>query len=326
MSHDPSKYAENQFDSATRGSLLLMSELLADTRPRLAVAAADNALFNPPLVLLDSAITAWDAGETLIANSEAAQLGATLAFQDKMDSITRKPDADTNSPLETWDVGIRGQVAFQGPTYLVLLPQGRETLTAGNYDARLDAGRDFGVRLSQQTGKQVLIDLGVVVTAFYNQARAFRNAQNTAKSLLEDARMDQEPRRLLAAAALFNMVGVGMSVWRQTPLMVDTLFDISLLRGTLQELPTPPLNTTWTPGTKTLSTTALPNRATRLELWRQAPGGMPEQLAIGEVSALGVVVPVGITFETGVTYELWLQGRNGRGSSSPGPKQTWTAT
>ena len=326
MPTTPSKYAENQFDSATVGRDTLMSEILADTRPRLAVAAAANALFNPPLALLDTAISAWEAGETRIANAESAQLGATLAFQDKMESLTRKPDADTNSPLETWDVTIRGQVAFQGPTYLLLLPQGRETLTAGAFDARLDAGRDFGVRLSQQTGKQVLIDLGVVVTAFYTSARNLRNAQNTAKSQLEDARMDQEPLRLQAAAALYNMVAVGMSVWRETPLLVDTLFDVSLLRGTPQEIPAAPATTTWTPGTKTLSTTALPTGATRLEMWRQAPGGMPEQLAIGAVDALSVVVPEGITFETGVTYELWLQARNSRGTSGPGPKQTWTAT
>ncbi|MEN9576692.1 MAG: hypothetical protein RL514_4547 [Verrucomicrobiota bacterium] len=326
MPHEPSKYAENQFESATRGTYLLMSEILADTRPRLAIAAASNAAFNPALALLDTASSAWEAGETRIANTEAAQLGATLAFQDKMDSLARKPDADTNSPLETWDVTIRGQVAFQGPTYLLLLPQGRETLTAGTIDVRLDAGRDFGIRLSQQTGKQALIDLGVVVTAFYNSARALRTAQNTAKSQLEDARMDQEPLRLQAAAALYNMVGVGMSVWRETPLLVDTLFDVSLLRGPTQEIPAAPANTTWTPGTKTLSTTALPDGATRLEAWRQAPGGMPEQLAIGAVDALSVATPAGITFETGVTYELWLQGRNSRGSSSPGPKQTWTAT
>ncbi|PAW75361.1 MAG: hypothetical protein B9S33_21705 [Pedosphaera sp. Tous-C6FEB] len=116
-----------------------------------------------------------------------------------------------------------------------------------------------------------------------------------------------------------------MSVWKDTPLMVDTLFDVSLLRGTLQEIPTAPADTTWVPTTKTLSTTALPSGATRLEMWRQAPGGMPEQLAIGNVNALSVTVPEGITFETGVTYELWLQARNSRGSSGPGPKQTWTA-
>jgi hypothetical protein len=326
MPQEPSKYAENQFDSATRSSLPLMSEILADSRPKLAVAAAANAAFTAPLALLDTAINNWEAGETRIANAEAAQLGATLAFQDKMDSLARKPDADTNSPLETWDVAIRGQVAFQGPTYLLLLPQGRETLTAGSYDARLDAGRDFGVRLSQQTSKQVLVDLGVVVTAFYTSARALRTAQNTAKSQLEDARMDQEPLRLAAAAALYNMVGVAMSVWRETPLLVDTLFDVGLLRGPVLEIPAAPADSTWVPATKTLSTTAMPLHATRLELWRQAPGGMPEQLAIGAVHALSVQVPEGITFETGVTYELWLQARNSRGSSGPGPKQQWTAT
>lgn len=325
MAQTPSKYAENQFDTATIGRDPLMSEILADTRPRLATAAVGNALFNPPLVLLDSAIAAWEAGETRIANAMAALPAATLAFMDKLDSLARKPDADTNSPLETWDVGIRGQVAFQGPTYLLLLPHGRETLTAGTYDARLDAGRDFGVRLSQQTGKQVLIDLGVVVTAFYTQARTLRNAQTTAKSVLEDVRVDQEPLRLAAAAALYNMVGVGMSVFRDTPLLVDTLFDVNLMRGSVQEVPAAPADTTWVPGTKTLSTTALPSGATRLEMWRQAPGGMPEQLAIGAVDGLSVAVPVGITFEAGVTYELWLQARNSRGSSGPGPKQSWMA-
>ncbi|MEN9576603.1 MAG: hypothetical protein RL514_4458 [Verrucomicrobiota bacterium] len=326
MSQDPSKFAENQFNSATANRLPLMSEILADTRPRLATAAAANALFNPPLALLDSAITAWEAGETLAANAEAALPAATLAFHDKMDSISRKPDADTNSPLETWDVTIRMQVPFQGPTYMLLLPQGRETLTAGTFDARLDAGRDFGVRLSQQTTKPALVDLGVVVTAFYTTARNLRTAQTAAKSVLDDARMDQEPLRLQAAAALYNMVGIGMSVWRETPLMVDTLFNVGLLRGPVQEIPAAPADTTWTPGTKTLSTTALPTGATRLEMWRQAPGGMPEQLAVGAVDALSVVVPGGITFETGVVYELWLQARNSRGSSGPGPKQTWTAT
>lgn len=326
MPTPPSKYAENQFDSATVGRDPLMSEILADTRPKLAVAAATNSAFTAPLALLDTASGNWEAGETRIANAEAAQLGATLAFQDKMESLARKPDADTNSPLENWDVTIRGQVAFQGPTYLLLLPNGRETLTAGSYDARLDAGRDFGIRLSQQTTKPVLVDLGVVVTAFYNSARALRNAQNTAKSQLDDARVDQEPLRLAAAAALYNMVGVAMSVWRETPLLVDTLFDVGLLRGPVQEIPAAPADSTWVPATKTLSTTVMPMHATRLELWRQAPGGAPEQLAIGAVNALSVAVPEGITFEAGVTYELWFQARNSKGSSGPGPKQQWTAT
>jgi len=325
MPTTPSKYAENQFDTATVGSDMLMSEILADTRPRLAVAAGANALFNPPLVLLDSAIAGWEAGETLIANAEAAQLGATLAFQDRMESVSRKPDADTNSLIETWDIIIRGQVAYQGPTYLLLLPQGRVTLTVGTYDARLDAGRDVGIRLGQQTGKQVLIDLGVVVTAFYTSARALRNAQNTAKSVLDDVRMDQEPLRLLAAAALFNMVGVGMSVWRETPLLVDTLFSVELLRGPLQEIPAAPADTTWTPAQRRLSTTALPAHATRLEAWREGPGGMPELLAVGATGALEVVIPNTITFDVGDVYQLWLQARNSRGSSAPGPKQTWTA-
>ena len=326
MPEEPSKYASNQFDTTTEGRFPLMSELLVDTRPRLANAAAANALFNPALSALDSAIAAWEVGETTIANAEANLPARTLAFEEKMESISRKPDADTNSLLETWDVAIRGQVAYQGTTYTLLLPQGRETLTVGAYDARLDAGRDFGVRLAQQSTKPVLVTLGGTVTAFYTAARALRTTQTAAKSALDAARVQQEFLRKIAGAALYNMVGLGMQVWSNSPLLVDTLFDVHLLRGPQQESPAVPANTAWSPGQRRLSTNAMPAHATRLEAWREGPGGMPEQLVIGEPGALEVIIPAIITFDVGDVYQLWLQGRNGLGTSQPGPKQTWTAT
>ena len=42
MPTEPSKYALNQFDTATEGSLPLMGELLADTLPKITAAAAAN--------------------------------------------------------------------------------------------------------------------------------------------------------------------------------------------------------------------------------------------------------------------------------------------
>ncbi len=325
MPETPSKYAENQFLSATVARFPLMSEVLADTRPRLATAAAANPFFNAPLSVLDSAIAAWEVGETAIANAEANLPARTFAFKDKLDSITRKPDADTNSLLETWDITIRGQVAYQGPTYMLLLPQGRETLTAGTLDARLDAGRDFGIRLAAQSTKPVLVTLGGTVTTFYTAARALRTAQITAKGALDDARVQQEFLRKIAAAALINMVGAGLQVWKDATEMVDTLFSIALLRGDTQDIPAAPADTVWTPAQRRLSTSALPDEATRLEAWREGPGGMPEQLAVGEPGALEVIIPAIITFDTGDLYQLWLQARNSRGSSAPGPKQSWTA-
>ena len=52
---------------------------------------------------------------------------------------------------------------------------------------------------------------------------------------------------------------------------------------------------------------------------------MPEQLAIGATGALEVIIPATITFDAGDLYQLWLQARNSRGSSAPGPMQSWTA-
>lgn len=325
MPTEPSKYAINQFDSATEGSFALMSEILASTRPKVADALVSHAEFTAPLALLDTAIADWEAGETLVANAEANGPACTYAFQDKMDSLVRKPDADTNSPLEIWDNVIRGVVAYQGPTYMSLLPQGRETLTAGTLDARLDAGRDFGIRLAGQVTHATLVTLGGTVTTFYDAARVLRVSQGTAKTAMSATRVAQEDLRLAAASALLNIVGAGLMVFRDNPLMVDTLFDVNLLRGGALLVPEAPADTVWTPAERKLATSAMPDHGTRLAAWREGPGGMPEQLAIGVPGALEVIIPATITFDVGDLYQLWLVALNSKGPSGPGPMQTWTA-
>ncbi len=59
----------------------------------------------------------------------------------------------------------------------------------------------------------------------------------------------------------------------------------------------------WAPATRTLS----PTGASRLEVWREGPGGAPELLIIGDL------------------YQLWMQSRNNRGASAPMPKVSWEA-
>ena len=325
MPTEPSKYAENQFDSATRDNASLMSEILADVMPRIVPAAAAHAELIPARDLLISMNAAWDAVDTLLANGEAGQIGATFAFEDKLRSLTRRPNADTNSPLESWDLVIGGQTAFGSALYKTLLPRGRETITTGTYVQQLDAIHDFSLRLTAQVAKPVLVTLGGTVLAFYNAALALRNAQNTLKTSVENFRTDQEGVRKLCAAALFGMVGLGEWVFRNTPLLVDTLFDVNILRQPAQFVPGPPADTLWTPATRTLSSTAFPAGGTRFEAWREGPGGMPELLAVGERGALSVVIPANITFNVGDIYQLWMQTRNSRGSSGPGPKTTWEA-
>ena len=163
------------------------------------------------------------------------------------------------------------------------------------------------------------------MTTFYTQADALRDFQGNRKTALDAGRMDLEAMRKIAAATLYAMVGAGMGVWSATPEMVDTLFDVNLLRDPAQAIPAAPADTTWVPATRTLSTTAMPVGATRLEAWREGPGGMPERLVIGERGALAIVIPANITFDVGDLYQLWLLGRNSKGVSAPGPKQSWEA-
>lgn len=325
MPAEPSKFASNQFDVATEGRFPLMSEILVTTLPKLIAASSLHVALSTSLSLVSTASAAWNAGEIVLANAEASQLGATILSTDKLASLTRKPDSETNSLIETWDMTIRGQVAYQSSVYTVLLPNGRETITAGPIDEQIDALRDFGARLTAQSAKPVLVTLGATVTAFATSARGLRTSQLGAKTAVDLARVAQETLRLNAAGELYSMVGVGMGVFKTTPAQVDSLFDVGLLRGTPQSIPAAPADTLWIPATHTLSTTVLPDGATRLEAWREGPGGAPELVAVGETDALSVEIPAAIVFTPGDLYDLWLQARNSRGSSGPGPVESWTA-
>ena len=321
----PSKYAENQFLVATVGSYALMSEVLADTLARATAVVGSNPAFAAVLANLNAAATAWNTGETLIANATAALPAATFAFEDKMAALTRKPDADTPSLIESWDTTIRGQVAYQGPVYMTLLPRGRETLTAGSWEERLDALRDFGLRLTGQVTKPVLIALGSTVTTFATAARTLRTTQISAKGTLAVVRAAQEPRRITAANALYALVGQAIVAFSGNPSQVDTVWNVDILRSPPQSVPAAPADTTWTPATRSLATTALPSGATRLEAWRLGPGGTPELLLTGPLGANSLTIPASITWTPGDLYQLWLVALNSRGPGAPGPVQNWTA-
>ncbi|MES2659350.1 MAG: hypothetical protein V4689_12090 [Verrucomicrobiota bacterium] len=322
---DSSKYAENQFLTVTAGRFPLMGEILADTLPRATAAIAGNPDFLTALGRLQTAAAAWDSGETTIANAEAALPAATLAFEDKLASLTRKPDADSNSLLETWDNILRSQVAYRGPLYQTLLPGGRSSFTRLTLEARLDALRDFGIRLSGQNGKPALVALGTTVATFSDAARVLRTAQTHAKSTLETARLAQETLRVHAARALYGLIGQGMSVWNDDPARVDTLWNVHLLRSTPRRIPAPPADTTWDPATRTLSTTVLPSRATRLEAWRSSPGSLPELLLTAAPGTTAVALPATVTFIPGTLYQLWLVAINSKGRSEEGPVRSWVA-
>ena len=71
-----------------------------------------------------------------------------------------------------------------------------------------------------------------------------------------------------------------------------------------QTLPAAPALPVWDAAPRTISVATMPSGATRLEFWREGPGGMPELLAIGERSALSVQIPATITFDIGDLYQL----------------------
>ncbi|MEO5915678.1 MAG: hypothetical protein ABIS50_15700 [Luteolibacter sp.] len=179
--------------------------------------------------------------------------------------------------------------------------------------------------MAEFSGKSPTATLGATVTTFSNAARALRTAQTNAKGTLENARLAQEPLRVAAANALYSLIGQGMVNWGSTPARVDTLWDVNILRNAPQQVPAAPSDTTWDAATRTLSTTALPPGATRLEAWRVGPGSMPELLATTAPGGTAIIIPATITFTPGGLYQLWLVALNSKGRSPAGPVQNWTA-
>ena len=206
-----------------------------------------------------------------------------------------------------------------------LLPQGRETLTVGDITVRLLAGGAFSQRLLENGAGTPLGDLGTTVSVWYGQGHSLRTQQVQAINQYKQARASQEDVRVLAAEALYAMVGLGMVVFKKTSAKVDTLFDVNLMRATPQVVPAAAGPAAWDEAARRLSTAVLPAGATRLDAWRLGPGGTPELLGTGEFEEPWVVVPAAVTWDAGDLYQLWLVGRNARGTGEPGTSVSWTA-
>jgi hypothetical protein len=320
-----SKYAENQFDAATANSFTLMSEFAADMLARVLNSTEGIDEFTPKVEKFTTLTANFHDGAQLLAMAEAALPACTEAFVDKLASLTRKPDVDTNSILDSWEHELTGEVTRQGPTYMKLLPSGRGTLTSGSLTEQVDSLERFAMGLEALGDKPKLAALGSTVAAFHSQVVGLREAQLDAKSKIETAYTAQETLRKQLAAAMYGVVGQGMAVWSETPERVDDLFDVNILRHPPQAVPAAPADTKWDAVLRSLSTTILPDGATRLEAWRQGPGGMPELLQTGSKGATNVIIPATITFTPGKIYQLWLVALNSKGRSEPGPVQEWTA-
>ena len=321
------KFASNTFRIITENNTALAGEILRDHAPKLALATVTYPAFATVNGETISLLAAWDAGEQVDINTEAAQLAATLLVDDKLAAMTRKPSVDENSPLEAWDSAIRVVVAYQGGTYTILLPHGRETLTGGSAAERIEALEGFVTRLKAQVSKPALVTLGNTVDVFYQALKTLHFAQQNRINEHRQAQTDLTTLRRMVAKQCFRNTGIAMSIWCDevdNP-RIEGLFDMALIRDEAPELPAQAALPTWVPATRTLSVTALPDRATRLEAWRIGPGSAPELLAVGEAGATSVVIPAMYIFTPGSLYQLFVKGRNGRGAGEASPSVSWTA-
>ncbi len=215
-----------------------MSAILNSARAGFSTAAQRNPAFLPGLEEITTARTAWSDGMTAIRNAEADRLSKTMAMEAKLATLTHKPDIETASLLDKWDLAIR-TIAPQGSSlYIQLLPHGRETLTKGSSLQRTLALDYFSTRLSKQTDRPTLIALSdTSVKPFAASTTALRDAHALTKAKVRQLRGAQEQLRKDAAADLFSAVALGMRICKKTPHRVDELFNVHLLRRVPKKIP-----------------------------------------------------------------------------------------
>lgn len=243
------KYAENTFDSNTRGSRVKMNRIVVDHDAKFA-AAATEAGADPRLAPFYADWVprreAWFLNYGRWQNTKAGYGGGTRAFENLLSVLQSKPGPEQDSKIENWDNRIRVDAPRGSALYRTLLPQGRAPFSEGSYDEIINEVKNLGVRLSAQVAKPALVTLGGEVTGFYNQLNAARTQQQGQEGDTDMDASEIEVARVDIARALYGNCGALMNIYQETPERITAFFDLDTLRESSPEAPppgpTPPSN------------------------------------------------------------------------------------
>lgn len=221
MSNSVWHYAQNQFESSTRGSFKRMNTISADHDSKLGAQVADAEIqtlydFYHPLHLdYTTKYQSW-------LTSSALYRGATLSFENKLAEL----GGDT---IENFDIRIQVKYKRDSPEYIALLPNYRKPFQTGTYESRLAALGSLAEAIGTDAD---LADVKTEIETFHTEALALRNTQQGKEGLVAQKSSDLEEARIAAAEGMYYTLAGLMQKFYQDRSEIERFYDLALIRDT----------------------------------------------------------------------------------------------
>lgn len=159
----------------------------------------------------------WDA-------QKGQQKGSTTTVDNLLSTLS-------SDKIEIWDIAVQGQFRKGTPEYIAIFPQGRKLFQQGKKNDRIEAVKALGLAL---TGIVPLSTTKTDVDDFYQTISTARNQQT---GNIGDTSTDSDDVTAAATNAmnsLYEILGKCIAQFSTTPLSIEPLFDLSILRDSEQ--------------------------------------------------------------------------------------------
>jgi hypothetical protein len=213
------QYLINTFEVNTQGSNVKMLSLANDTYAKLQknisdpVVAAIMADYDPVYQAYKQIYQNYD---VVSGNRE----GNTLSLQNILTD-------DLPIEIRKWEGAVRNVYIEDSPEEKAIFPNKRNPFLKSTYDDRISAIGSLRQKLSTDTN---FTSLTTQVQSFYNLISSARDTQQQEEGFLEQLSNIRENQRTLMATELYGALGALMNRYKAQPAMVESFFDVSLLR------------------------------------------------------------------------------------------------
>jgi hypothetical protein len=214
-------YAANQFDNCTIQSKKRMNRISSDHESKL-VAGSGDPVIAGLRVRFDPVRTAYSNCYMASISANAVYKGKTLNFENYTKQLS-------GTKIEEWDVRIQVVYRKDSPTYVELLPRGREPFQKGTNDQRIEEVTSLGARLTSYAG---LLAVKTDVDTFAGDMRDARLEQQEKEELVAESSDALETKRKATAEMMYGNLGVLMDKFRRNPTEIERYFDLEAIRNT----------------------------------------------------------------------------------------------
>jgi len=214
-------FAENQFDNCTKQSKKRMNRISSDHDSKLQAESSD-----PDILVL---FNRFNPLRTAYSNSYTASISANAIYKGKTAFFESLEKELSETKIEDWDIQIQVVYKKGTPTYIELLPRGREPFQKGTRDQKIEEVLALGNRL---TPHPALAATKMDVDAFGISMKDARNVQQQNEVLVAQTSDLLELQRIISANMMYGDLGILMDKFRDNPTQIERFFDLEAIRQT----------------------------------------------------------------------------------------------